>query len=329
MLPCHWYAVAQAARVQREPASCSLLGEPLVLFRDAAGVVGAVIDRCPHRNAPLSQGHVSGGRLICPYHGWEFDRAGLCQAVPGLCNNAVQAARMVRSFPVVEQDGLIWVYPEQPAVGVPPHIDLLHQSGYTWFVRDFTLQASLLDAVENFLDPTHTHFVHTGLVRRKCERRPVRVIVRRGPDFAEAEYLEEQQSGLIARLFGAGISRSIGRFALPATVQLEYWAGARLKLLITLYFTPQSPTEQHVFAVVAADSYPLPHWLVKRPFEWMLARVVQQDQRILALQAANLCRFGGPQFLSTEIDLLRPHIARLLEGHRAEECTEKHVTLML
>jgi phenylpropionate dioxygenase-like ring-hydroxylating dioxygenase large terminal subunit len=329
----HWYAACLSHDVGRKPLPRSILGQPLVLFRDAARQVGAVLDRCAHRNAPLSHGWVKGGRLVCPYHGWEFDRTGQCQVVPGLCGEAGPGTRTVPSYPVVEQDGLVWVYacPEQPA-GMPPRIELLQTPGYVSLVREFTLEASLLDALENLLDGTHTHFVHAGLVRTASVRRPVRAVVRRGADWVEAEYVDEgQQSGLISRLFGAGITRTFGRFVLPSTAQLGYWAGDRLKMLFTLYFTPQSATSQRVFAVVAGNPAPFPLWLVKLPLAWMLGRVVRQDQRILALQTANLRHFGQSHYVSTELDLLRPHIARLLQGARptAERLPEKQVTLML
>jgi len=332
MEPRAWYAVCRSQQLRREPVSCVVAGQPLVLFRDASSLVGALLDRCPHRNAPLSSGSVSAGRLVCPYHGWAFDRMGQCQEIPGMCAKLIET-RTVTNYPAAEQDGLIWVYasPEPPTIGNPPRITLLSQPGYASMVREFTLEARLLDAVENFLDPTHTHFVHTGLVRSAGERRPVRAIVRRGEDRVEAEYRDEAQSGLIAKLFGVGITRSVGRFVLPSTVQLEYWAGESLKLLITQYFTPQTSTEQRVFAVIAANPTPFPHWLVRLPFEWMLRRVVRQDQRILALQSANLRRFGAPRYSSTELDLLRPHLVQLLQGHTSliDNTIEKEVTLML
>jgi phenylpropionate dioxygenase-like ring-hydroxylating dioxygenase large terminal subunit len=329
----HWYVACRSQDVNRKPLARSIHGQPLVLFRDAAQQIGAVLDRCPHRNAPLSQGWVRAGRLVCPYHGWEFDRTGQCRTVPGLCGEALHGTPTVPSYPTFEQDGLVWVYTdlEQPAQ-VPPRIDLVQTPGYVSLVREFTLEASLLDALENFLDGTHTHFVHAGLVRAASVRRPIRAIVRRGQDWVEAEYVDEgQQSGLISRLFGAGITRTFGRFVLPSTAQLGYWAGDRLKLLITLYFTPQSATTQRVFAVVAGNPAPLPVWLVTLPLKWLFWRVVRQDQRILALQAANLRRFGKPLYLSTELDLLRPHIVRLLQaGRPAPDWTvEKQVTLML
>jgi hypothetical protein len=51
----------------------------------------------------------------------------------------------------------------------------------------------------------------------------------------------------------------------------------------------------------------------------MLQLVARQDQRILALQLANVERFGDEQFSSTELDIMRPHILRLLRTDAAGE----------
>ena len=41
-------------------------------------------DACPHRLVPLSEGRIDAatGNLECPYHGWQFDQAGACTAMP-------------------------------------------------------------------------------------------------------------------------------------------------------------------------------------------------------------------------------------------------------
>jgi len=55
-----------------------LLNEPLMFFRDTSGVAHALLDRCPHRFAPLSMGTHKGDCVRCPYHGLEFDATGAC-----------------------------------------------------------------------------------------------------------------------------------------------------------------------------------------------------------------------------------------------------------
>ena len=73
-----WFIACRSSQLRRRPLARTVLGRPLVLFRPGPGQAAALVDRCPHRNVPLSHGRVAGGRLACPYHGWEFDRQGIC-----------------------------------------------------------------------------------------------------------------------------------------------------------------------------------------------------------------------------------------------------------
>jgi nitrite reductase/ring-hydroxylating ferredoxin subunit len=47
-------------------------GKPLVLCH-YEGQFHALDGLCPHRNGPLGQGAFAGGRIVCPWHAWEFD----------------------------------------------------------------------------------------------------------------------------------------------------------------------------------------------------------------------------------------------------------------
>ncbi len=48
-------------------------GEEIAVFRSRDGRIFAVENRCPHRQGPLSEGIVGGGKVICPLHGHKFD----------------------------------------------------------------------------------------------------------------------------------------------------------------------------------------------------------------------------------------------------------------
>lgn len=37
------------------------------------GELAALDNVCPHRGAPLSEGGIEDGRVVCPWHGWSFD----------------------------------------------------------------------------------------------------------------------------------------------------------------------------------------------------------------------------------------------------------------
>ena len=47
-------------------------GLDVAVFRNDAGQVYALLDRCPHKGGPLSQGIVFGSRVACPLHNWTF-----------------------------------------------------------------------------------------------------------------------------------------------------------------------------------------------------------------------------------------------------------------
>jgi phenylpropionate dioxygenase-like ring-hydroxylating dioxygenase large terminal subunit len=90
-----------------------LLGEPVLLGRMHDGQAFAMRDICPHRGVPLSAGRIlSENTVECPYHGWRFRRDGVCSAIPSLVEGQELDPEKirVRSYPVREQDGLIWVY---------------------------------------------------------------------------------------------------------------------------------------------------------------------------------------------------------------------------
>ncbi|WP_063902300.1 Rieske 2Fe-2S domain-containing protein [Burkholderia ubonensis] len=87
------------------------MGQPLVLFRDAAGTARAMEDRCAHRRAPLSLGRVTpDGRLQCGYHGWTYDGAtGACVEIPNLSRDErVPAHYEARAYETLERDGYVW-----------------------------------------------------------------------------------------------------------------------------------------------------------------------------------------------------------------------------
>ena len=55
-----WYVVALSKELNTQPIQRWILSEPLALFRTQSGRPVAMMDRCPHRGAPLSMGRVQG-----------------------------------------------------------------------------------------------------------------------------------------------------------------------------------------------------------------------------------------------------------------------------
>ena len=68
--------VLGARRVAREQ------GLPVAVFRNAGDRVFALLDRCPHKGGPLSQGIVFGDSVACPLHNWNIGLADGCAKAP-------------------------------------------------------------------------------------------------------------------------------------------------------------------------------------------------------------------------------------------------------
>jgi phenylpropionate dioxygenase-like ring-hydroxylating dioxygenase large terminal subunit len=288
---------------------------------------------------PLSLGRLRDGLLECRYHGWRFDGAGACRAIPGLCAaegpgdgegpaGVGRRARSAEAVPCVEQDGFVWVFPgsaEPPPGGPPFRFPCLDAPGYDTVRRSLRTAGTVHAVAENALDVPHTAFLHGGLFRG-AGRAPLEidVVVRTAPDRIEAEYVgEPRPPGVAGRLLapGGGVVQHWDRFILPSIAQVEY----RLEdnhLLVTSALTPVTPTETRLHAVVTF-SLRVPHGVVKALLPPLATLIFAQDARILRRQAETIERFGGERFSSTEIDVLGQGILRLLRrAERGEPGTD-------
>lgn len=314
--PMAWYAAMTSKALKKGPSAAQILGIPLVFFRDSAGVAKALMDRCPHRNSQLSSGQVQGDRLQCRYHGWTFDGAGHCVDIPGYCDDSNTEARRVSTFPVCEQDGYVWVYPEAGAKpdDAPEPFELLHTKGYRALYFDYRVQASLHATLENILDVPHTAFIHKGYFRSSANRQEIQAVIQRSESSVEVEFIgEPRPSGLIGKLLspGGGVVQHHDRFRLPSIAEVEYRLGSENHLLARNYLTPVSDFETHVHLSLAARIR-IPAFLVRFVAKKLALRLVKQDQSILVEQRGNIQRFGGERYASSDLDVLGPQILQIL-----------------
>lgn len=191
-----WHPVARSADVGRGPERVLLLGEPWVLVRlGDGGGLRAFLDRCPHRQAPLSIGSVTGpagagddgagdgsaGRpggagairvpdvpsLRCAYHGWCFNAEGRCVDIPALGQGATipPKARLVSAHGVVERHGMVFLCPTPPLPGLEDVPDVAEASDEAFMAGDLPVMRARACAgllADNFLDMAHFPFVHAA-----------------------------------------------------------------------------------------------------------------------------------------------------------------------
>jgi nitrite reductase (NADH) small subunit len=60
------------------------IGDEPVCVANERGEYTALSGVCPHKGAPLAEGTIQNGKLVCPWHGWEFRLTnGQCPHHPG------------------------------------------------------------------------------------------------------------------------------------------------------------------------------------------------------------------------------------------------------
>jgi len=160
-----WYVVAFSHEVDTaRPLLRYCCGDRIVLFRSANGAAAALYDRCPHRGSPLSLGKIAEDTLQCAYHGFRYDASGQCVRVPSQA--AIVPELSVRSYPVVEKGGFVWLWPgasEAADPGLLPDCSEFGLDRPGWSAKPYLMLAikanySLL--FENLLDTSHISFLH-------------------------------------------------------------------------------------------------------------------------------------------------------------------------
>ena len=159
----YWHIVARSTEV--EPGgllAVRLLGQDLVLWRDAGGALSLVDQRCPHRGVSLALGAVTdAGCLRCPYHAWTWDRSGTCTDVPQLGPGRTLPGADLTAYSVVEHHGFVWAcLADEPARSPVafPHLD--EGTHWFWYGETFEWAAQNLRQMENFCDVAHFSVLH-------------------------------------------------------------------------------------------------------------------------------------------------------------------------
>jgi phenylpropionate dioxygenase-like ring-hydroxylating dioxygenase large terminal subunit len=312
----YWYIASLSKDLGNKPMPIRLWDTPMVLFRSEDGQAHCLLDRCAHRNVPLSQGQCVKSAIQCAYHGWEFTGGGVCQNVPALPQCQTGQAHRVPSYSVLESQGYLWVFtlPDTAPVGKPFCFPFLDNKDYIHVAYQADFEASLHAVAENILDVPHTAFLHKGLFRGGKPNR-IETEVRTFSDRVECEFIgEPRPSGIMAKILAPGGGDRMfhcDRFVLPSMAQVEYKIGDKGHLVTSSCLSPLSDFQTRMYAVVSIRRS---FWLsLLRPVVTPLAmKVVQQDKEMLALQTASLRAQGGEHYAYTEADTLGPGIIKLL-----------------
>ena len=309
-----WTPVLHRRKLTAKPLRLVIANEPLVLFRDGRGGVGALLDRCPHRGVALSLGKVGDdGTLECPFHGWRFDVSGANRHVPlnpeARCENLAAAA-----LPVREIGDLIWIYTRPNAVDPPEPMvpEGLTDPGLLRTNIDRDWACHWTRAMENMLDSPHLPFVHRKTIGRAYRRKMTR------ESRMDIEWEDTPFGGRIRASLDGEASGGYLEFYQPNIMALHIPIPGRTLRLHALVI-PTESGRTHLTIVAARD---FARFAVLEPlFRRMNGRIADEDRAVVESSGPNeVPRAGQEHSVGSDRATLqfRRYYDAVLRGRAAE-----------
>ncbi len=300
--PDYWYPLAWSDELRPgRTLGRRFADQPIVLYRSMTGAAYALEDRCAHRQVPLHLGVVCGEALKCHYHGWTYEGNGKCAEVPYLGKERLPNG--VRSYPLREVDGLIFVFPGDPALAesrLPRVLGSSQRKDYKTRRLNRAVACHYTFMHENLFDMNHQfmHRKHMGSIKAQCLGR------QHGPEWAQVEYSFSRTDGKTS--MGEKVIVDLVRarkdakkdFADHMRIRTDYpyqslkvWVGRDIKetddpvLDVWLCYTPLDAEQRsnRTYGYLSVKKPPVPGLIhAVWPFVvWFTENIFREDQQIV------------------------------------------------
>lgn len=334
-----WYVACTPDEIAAKPLGRTVCNEKIVFWRPAPGQVAAVEDFCPHRGAPLSLGRVCDGQLVCGYHGLAMGCEGKTVAMPG---QRVQGFPRIRTYPVVERHGFIWVWPGDASQADPAKIHALEWAGnpdWAYGGGLYHVQCDYRLMVDNLMDLTHETYVHADSIGQKeIDETPVKTQAT-ADEVTTSRHMENVMAPPFwrANLRGAGLADDVPvdrwqvcHFHAPSHVMIEvgvahaghggYHAPNDRKAasIVVDFLTPETETSMWYFWGMARNFRPQDEALTAQIREGQ-GKVFSEDTAILEAQQRNLLANPGRKLLMLNIDAGGVQARKIIDRLIAQE----------
>jgi len=334
-----WYVACTASEIDDKPLGRKICGESMVLYRAAEGKATALEDFCPHRGAPLSLGRVVEGTLVCGYHGLEMGCDGKTVAMPG---QRVRAFPCIRSFPVIERYGFVWVWPGDPAQADAAklhHLEWAESDQWAYGGGLFHIDCDYRLMIDNLMDLTHETYVHASSIGQKeIDEAPVSTRSE-GDQVITSRFMDNVQAPPFWRMALRGnhladdvpVDRwQICRFTPPSHVLIEvgvahagkggYEADPAHKVssIVVDFITPETETSHWYFWGMARNFQPHDKALTASIRQGQHT-IFSEDLEMLEQQQRNISKHPERQLLKLNIDAGGVQSRRVLDRLMAQE----------
>jgi renierapurpurin 18,18'-hydroxylase len=298
--PNYWYAVAWAKDIKNVGKAriqpVQLWHEEIALYRDSAGQVQAVSDICPHKGVSLHKGEIKADRLVCPYHGWEFDAQGECVRIPYLPESQKLPRACLRVYPVRERYGIIFVFPGAPELAAStPMLEIPQYDQPEWLMVPIgaSFQSHFSICNENTMDIFHGH-LHKNIQGWFA---PVLLKLAETTHRLTADYQISYKS-ILTQILGLGNRNELTTRTISVTYEYPHFINSlEGTSYVYLMRVPVSQGESRSFALFFLK-IKLPRWILDplrrgiSPLlrEFLFMRFLRQDIEMIESEYAHYCQ---------------------------------------
>jgi vanillate O-demethylase monooxygenase subunit len=338
-----WYVACTPAEIADKPLGRTVCNEKMVIYRPGPGRVAALEDFCPHRGAPLSLGTVCDGQLVCGYHGLAMGCDGKTASMP---LQRVQGFPQIRTFPVVEKYGFIWVWPGDVAQADPAkihHLEWAENPDWAYGGGLYHIKCDYRLMIDNLMDLTHETYVHsTSIGQKEIDETPVNTKTE-GDHVMTSRFMDNVMAPPFwqANLRGNGLPDDqpvdrwqVCHFYPPSHVMIEvgvalagkggYHADPRDKVysIVVDFITPETDKTMWYFWGMARNFNVKDEALTAEIREGQ-GKVFAEDTDILEAQQRNLDLYPNRRLLMLGIDAGGVQSRRIIDKMLAAEQPQK------
>lgn len=340
-----WYVACTPDEIESKPLGRQICGERIAFYRGKEGKVAAVEDFCPHRGAALSLGYVENGDLVCGYHGLVMGCEGKPVSMP---MQRVGGFPCVKSYPVIEKYGFIWVWPGDAAKAdekLLPHLEWAVSDEWAYGGGLYHINCDYRLMIDNLMDLTHEAYVHTDSIGQdEIDESPVDTKVD-GQTVITSRFME----GIHAPPFWATAMRAHGlddtkpvdrwqvsHFTPPSHVLIDVGVAVagkgginadpkdRVRSVVVDFITPETERSHWYFWGMARNFQAHDPELTAKIREGQ-GRIFGQDLDVLEAQQRNLEANPARRLLMLNIDAggvqSRRVLDRLIKAEQEENAT--------
>lgn len=262
----YWFVIEESKNVQTKKIyKCMIQNKEYLFWKDSQNQFTVMENDCSHRGADLSKGTIRRNRIVCPYHGGEFNRKGELCKIPGMnIDNPSSLEKCFHqdTFPILEING--WVYMNTVSkklyepVNKKQNIYIEPESKDSKFHCLYLksgIKAPSRIISENLLDIIHISYVHTfGNKENPLPLNdPIAFQKKDLPNHYAIQYFYKSgKKSFVKRFFHLADLQIENEFILPHTVVSRVRFGDSTKTIIT-FSLPIKQNETILFMKVYRD----------------------------------------------------------------------------